>query len=579
MPPEIIPLGSTQSSIESRQKFILEQVNLLTNISWSYNGSLEPKTYWDPVRHYDFGHCLHTAFRPRHDAENMPYPNTATEAPPHKRKTYLEERQDEHDLGRRIAPILQTKFAQFLAANRWTGKGVDDCVMIMTLWSQLSPDDAKLAHAIQELEPDIRLDNQLPALQKKHIGHVARYDLEHLALFDEYQRRAIFLDAKLSSILSAKEAWVDTVELAATLQQITNLQLLFDEALRAFPDGNNRDFIPLIYGFGPNEYVKHMHWRNTYTSTVHAAIIDELSRADSENRCEKLEQWWRESDLLRTDFFLHFNGLPTNCEPNWASVKQGNSADTLALRNHYLDFLKRGETGNQRETILTQLTDFGTSCFDNQDKPSKDWLQAACKNSISEPQQAATSLKLKNSHLSLNKTQEFRSTEPNPAPAQGAESVWLVNLATTVSGEAGIKMEAFKNELAQHNVTISTIKQWMHPQHNKLLIELPIYDQQTQTNSIWPYSGSSWILLVVDEHDVAIVGVPRRFAYQYDDGNIAHVSDLDSDGNLEIWFSGTFGECDGEGSQPGVDCAIETIHMGEISGNTLSYFSNTLRTK
>ncbi|NOT98067.1 MAG: hypothetical protein HOO97_03095, partial [Sideroxydans sp.] len=51
MPPEIIPLGSTQSSIESRQKFILEQVNFLTKESYSYNGRLQPKTYWDPVRH------------------------------------------------------------------------------------------------------------------------------------------------------------------------------------------------------------------------------------------------------------------------------------------------------------------------------------------------------------------------------------------------------------------------------------------------------------------------------------------------------------------------------------------------
>jgi len=42
-----------------------------------------------------------------------------------------------------------------------------------------------------------------------------------------------------------------------------------------------------------------------------------------------------------------------------------------------------------------------------------------------------------------------------------------------------------------------------------------------------------------------------------------------------VWFSGTFGECDGEDSQRGDDCAIETLHMGEIRGDALSYFART----
>ncbi|MDP2828162.1 MAG: hypothetical protein Q8O37_06110 [Sulfuricellaceae bacterium] len=90
----------------------------------------------------------------------------------------------------------------------------------------------------------------------------------------------------------------------------------------------------------------------------------------------------------------------------------------------------------------------------------------------------------------------------------------------------------------------------------------------------WPFIGSR-VLLLIEPDAIRVVGVPPRFNYQYDEGEITHVSDLDGDGNLEIWFSGVFGECDGEDSKPGIDCAIKATHMGEIFDDALSFFTNS----
>jgi len=57
---------------------------------------------------------------------------------------------------------------------------------------------------------------------------------------------------------------------------------------------------------------------------------------------------------------------------------------------------------------------------------------------------------------------------------------------------------------------------------------------------------------------------------QYDDGNLAALSDIDGDMRLEAWFVGVFGECDGENEIAGKTCAFDTFHFGgEVFGNEL----------
>ncbi|MGZ8257442.1 MAG: hypothetical protein ACXW1C_05555, partial [Gallionella sp.] len=486
--------------------------------------------------------------------------------------------QEKRTMGNRVAPILQSKFARFLATNRCSKTGADDCVLNLLMWSSLSPDDVKLAHALQNLEADIAPDSPLPALQTPSAQNPQGYE----ARFDEYLRRNAFLRAKFISVLSAKQAWADSA-LPTTLQQITHLQQQYSDALATVKEAWR---VSQIYEIGYRNKEINPRYALTLesgqTPAAQTALLAELSKIDNESRCDRMDEWLGENEALRSTFLLHsLGGQPLHCvAPNWELVKQGASADMLALRNHYLDVAQHGGLGIEHEKILTQLTDFGVSCFSNKGKPAQDWLREACKNGMTEPQQVPNSFKLKHSHLRLNKAQAFRVTEANPAIERGEESAWLMDLAKSVSGVAASSMVAFNKERIRRNIGIESIRQWTHPKHKQRLIELRLgYPNQQQVDSVWPYSNSSWLLLVVDAAGVGVVGVPRRFSYQYDDGSIAHVSDLDNDGNLEVWFSGTFGECDGEGLRPGIDCAIETTHLGEISGNALSYFVNTTKSE
>lgn len=74
----------------------------------------------------------------------------------------------------------------------------------------------------------------------------------------------------------------------------------------------------------------------------------------------------------------------------------------------------------------------------------------------------------------------------------------------------------------------------------------------------------------------SFIGVPGGFG-QYDDGEIIGISDIDHDGNIEVWFSGEWGECDGEGSVPGKDCAITHFYRLEQFGSNLAPFVSGFR--
>jgi hypothetical protein len=133
-------------------------------------------------------------------------------------------------------------------------------------------------------------------------------------------------------------------------------------------------------------------------------------------------------------------------------------------------------------------------------------------------------------------------------------------------------MQAIAEEFSDRGKWIQAARKWQHPKLDSSMIEIGIVPAELGSEPDWPFVGER-LLLVIKPQSVTLVGVPGRFGYQYDSGEIANVSDLDQDGNFEVWFKGTFGECDGEGLRPGIDCAIETIQMGEIRGRALSYFT------
>lgn len=484
-------------------------------------------------------------------------------------------------IGERVTPVLRSKFARFLSANRCQGTGPDDCVLILFLWSSLMPADIELAKAIQALEAEVSPDSPLPALQKP-IDQYGSSNEEGEPRFDEGLRRAAFMRAKFLSVLNARNAWPEKA-LQTTLQQVILLQQKLNAA---------NDFRWQYYYANISLHERILSpWYTIYldkdnTSRLQAAIKAELAAIEKYAPCYFLKLWFKRGGDSETTYALQrlANKQPSRCaSPDWAWLKQGKTADALDLRNKYLDLLGRGESGVVHEMLLSEFTDYGKNCFEQEDGPPPNWLRAVCKKWIAEPQ--TSPFTLKHSHLALKDEKKFRSTRlqvpTNPATLRQDAMSWLTKLAQGMNGEALKRMQAYAAALNQRDATINVATSWEHPRHDKSLIELQLSKSDLSTNEPgWPYRGLR-VLLVLEPQTITIADIPDRFRGPYDHGQIVHVSDLDEDGNLEVWWAEAFRTCVGDVTdlERGLDCSAKMADMGEIKGDSLTYFANTPRTK
>jgi len=137
-------------------------------------------------------------------------------------------------------------------------------------------------------------------------------------------------------------------------------------------------------------------------------------------------------------------------------------------------------------------------------------------------------------------------------------------------------MQAFVADLDRRKGLVHAANWWSKSGKRKSLVDLQLYIDDQPSNPEWPFTGSR-ILFVFDAQTLTIVGVPQRFLGGNDHSEIVHVSDLDEDGNLEVWWAESFRSCRGDETDLDreIDCTAKTADMGEIKGDSVSYFSNT----
>jgi hypothetical protein len=77
-------------------------------------------------------------------------------------------------------------------------------------------------------------------------------------------------------------------------------------------------------------------------------------------------------------------------------------------------------------------------------------------------------------------------------------------------------------------------------------------------------------LLLVDDRGARLVNLPEGL-----EESLSTLSDIDGDGNVELWSEADEGECDGEDLKPGIDCGIYRAWLsGEVFGNEVAPFLN-----
>jgi hypothetical protein len=467
----------------------------------------------------------------------------------------------------KVAAVLSEKFSRFLASNRCRGSGPDDCVLILHLWGGLSPADTRLAAALQALEREVAPDSPLPPLAKLASAYTSGGQ-EGEAHFDESLRRAAFFRAKLQSVLNAPAAWPPQA-LAALLQQLTRLRTGTVGAI-----DYRRQYYELDYHNEPINPWRIIAARLDQSAQLRGAVLAELNRMGNQAPCEVFAQWFKNGgESLQNDFALQHlaDSPPLKCAwTKWDWLREGKSAQARDLRKKYLDVLEQSESGAIHEQILSKLSRDGEQCFDQKGGSSQPWLADVCKRWISEPQHVA--LTLAHSRLTLSKQEKFqrKSLQP-PAPHSdgvptGEQEKWLGRLVQGLGNEAGQAMQALAADLGRRKVAVLEAQQWRHPRSATSLMELQLNDNE-----------GTRLFLALDAHSLQALEVPERFSGGRERKEIVHVSDLDHDGRLELWWAKEFRRCQNGAAdlERELDCTAKSADMGEISANVLSYFSNS----
>ncbi len=471
----------------------------------------------------------------------------------------------------RATPALEAEFARWLAADRCTARGADDCVTIAAAWASLSPADPALAEALQRLDPEVAPDAPLPPAQREYVDFVSSKVEDARERYQAGLRRAQWLRAQLQSVAHAPKAWPADA-LARTLVRMSRLREDFlDPYVRRWNleiDSYNKPVSP---------------WRGFDAlpdqPRLRAAVRVEVARLDDDaNRpCAVLRGWFANlPPSLQTRHMLERlkSGRESRCaQPEWVWMqKHPSDPDVLALRADLARILGSLQ-GTTYDELVAGLTEDGNACFGKAVTPRDPSTEAVCRAAVGAPQAVGRAWGRR-----LTRTERFtpaRRPASRSARAEPEDPVRALRLIVdALRPGQGDALQAVLDTLAAQRLQIEGgVSGWRSPRGGRGLVELRLSRfSDDVARPWWPWLGDR-VLLLVGPEGVRPVGIPSRFQFQYNSGTISAVTDLDRDGHYEVWISGTFGECDGEDAKPGIDCSIGVVHMGEIRGDALSWFA------
>ena len=499
---------------------------------------------------FDFGFCVR---------ERNGYLSAWSEAERAELPAYMQK------LSAPLIPPLIELFAHTLDTLGCTANGADDCVLLLRQWASLRPEDPALAQQLQRLAPLVDAGGPLPDWQGVFDSGQPQLETGK-ARFDAGLRRAAFLQARLRSVLAAPQAWPQDA-LAQTLEQMSALRAQQESPFtRQFSyyqiDYYNEPINP--WGILFNEYrpSEAPRWNGEWTeqprpagqlAQLRPAVLVELRRLNRQE-CHLSDPLLKVGGgpELTADFVLaSLRGNPPAL-PNCATLDYDwLQTDAAApVREQLLSLLPQ-LGGKERESLLGGLTVNAERCFPPPAAPAPEgsttsetitppapvpeWQQALCRQWISQPQAVDPA--------AFPQAAGQYQAQPLQPEGEVLAADWPARLpGSTPALQAALQRE--REQLQHCGQDIYAVTLWQSASGGPQLLELSI-SGGSGTDASCP-ALSSRALLLREGDQLQLIQVPARFSYQYDDGGLERVSDIDADGHLELWFTGTFGECDGE---------------------------------
>lgn len=501
----------------------------------------------------DFGHCVfHWSGEPDRLERALPRPDAAARAAA---------------IGQRAAPVLQARFDSYLQANGCAGRGPDDCVLVMWMWAGLAAGDPRLAETLRWLEPAVRPNGEPPPLSRPAEEYGPGPQQEGEARFDEAIRKAAFLRSKLVSVLQGDGNWPAGARAQAFLQ-LAQLQAWFDANVDA-------RWQPL-YALA-RQHAALDPWRALGEGAVdRAALLDELEALPAETDCASRQPWFRHGGAeLEAGYALRELGRADGlgcARPDWTWLRDDPGGDAHALRERFVQLAGQPGRDFTHEIILNQLLQ---GCA-GPSQPA--WAIEACTRWISPAPASipagspAGQRRASRGGAAVSAPAIALATPPlgaDPTPAAfAAQAEWLRHLAATLSHADPAVMEPVAADLALRGALIHGAQRW--PLAAGHLVELALSPGAPGivTHGLQQQGGR--LLLWVGPQGARRVAVPSRFGGGgNDEGRIAAVTDLDGDGNPELWFEPAT-PC--EDGAAGDACPATPPRMGELRDTVLSYY-------
>lgn len=479
--------------------------------------------------------------------------------------------------GRRAAHKLTSKFSDYLMSHGCSGRGSNDCLTLLYAMLELAPLSPRLPEIFERIAPDFSSSNtpQIPPeLAGKREAHQGKDWEAAQSIRRQIMTRVIYLTLRLDMLSMRPKEQVLPGEPAATLAQLLPLAevlLLLDRIQGTLwprpridhqhPFANPWGTLPKTTGFPLWDRALADLGRQALTgenNTGCAAPVDSLNSLP--------QAYWRGYWLAMLELGRH------DCKPEgetgWAAAySTAASADDPSLAafaplRAYLGNENRADAHLAMVLPLAEhcplASDPWQICAWVGDKARRD-SQARDERQLPVPRKQRFKAELLLTHTQV--------LDQLPG------DVRLAALLARLERREGRPLPDVRASLAQlarqspawpESFSPLANRRWWHPKSalRALELDLPLNAGHT--------GGSGRGLLIYGQGLAPrLVRLPGNFG-QYDDGDLVALSDQDGDGRLEAWFSAEWGECDGEDSIAGENCAITSYFLGgEVFGDRL----------
>lgn len=460
------------------------------------------------------------------------------------------------DYTQHIKKVLSNSFYNYLSKEECTITGPDDCLLSLMQWTEMSPDDPRIAAIIKKYESEPEF------LSKAILNH-------------NNNRLLVFKHSKLASMIHAPDAWSDL----DVKNEVTDLIQLDDKYIKFDGAGQYSAFFYEVWG----------NVMDLATDPKRAEILFSIFEPyDKASTCaataRDMLQSSSVSNLLYLTYLKNNEKFPACSTLTWQILATGKGEFDEKSRSLVVDIINNTNSGVIRDDLVRRIVNFDGSCMSKEEESH--WAYDLCHKYTPLPLERRLISSDSNHDLDLTPQKKFNvyhfSVEKNNHEeiTNYNEDLFLQQLSIGANNDVVNKLKDMFSYIYDNNGHITNIDIWKHPHHSRAIAR--IHSEEKGKES---YLQGHVHYLLITPHELVNLTIPTDFdtahENKFENNELLYVSDIDSDGNLELWFSKNEHECkhDQTDLERDIQCNLTTMKIGEVDHDIVTSFIDNNLTK